>query len=194
MTKQKSMNEILKKGAYIIFLILVSSCGANKDQNNTKVNTHSNSKYKKSRVAYSGTLNRTEYDKLIKNLEEELKTTIPDNKSILINYNQKAPNCINVRFNKNDNRKVTKNRISISSRMSSDYNAIDFFVYTNDSYNREIYEQMDEFILDSGFFYKNVFTEHQNCAGFLIIKPNGEFYQQYGEDYYSEVKTFFKKE
>ena len=50
-----------------------------------------------------------------------------------------------------------------------------------------------EFIIDSGFFYENVFTEHQNCAGFLIIKPNGDFYKQYGEDYYSEVKAFFEK-
>ncbi len=187
------MNKILKKGAYLIFLILITSCGTNKGLNHTKVNTYPNSKYKESRIAYSGTLNRTEYDELIKKLEKELKTTIPNNKSILINYNQKAPNCINVRFSENDNRQVTKNRISISSRMSSNYNAIDFFVYTNDSYNREIYEQMGKFIMDSGFFYENVFTEHQNCAGFLIIKPNGEFYKQYGEDYYSEVKSFFEK-
>ncbi len=187
------MNKILKKGAYFIFLILITSCGTNKDVNNTKVNTYPNSKYKKSRKAYSGTLNKTEYDELIKKLEVELKTTFPTGKTILINYNQKAPNCINARFSDKDNRQVANNRISISSRMSFSYNAIDFFVYTKDSYNKEIYEQMTEFVMDSGFFYENVFTEHQNCAGFLIIKPNGEFYKHYGEDYYSEVKAFFEK-
>jgi hypothetical protein len=48
--------------------------------------------------------------------------------------------------------------------MSSNYNAIDF-LFAKDLYNKEIYEQMTEFIIDSGFFYEN-FTEHQNCADF----------------------------
>ena len=192
LTKSKSMDKILKKTTYLIFIILLISCGTNKDITNTKVNSYPNSKYKKSRTAYSGTLNKNEYDELIKRLELELKTTIPNDKSILINYNQKAPNCINFRFSEKDNKQVTNNRIRISSRISSNYNAIDFFVYAKDSYNNGIYEQMTEFIMDSGFFYENVFTEHQNCAGFLIIKPNGEFYKQYGEDYYSDVKAFFE--
>ncbi|WP_394907490.1 hypothetical protein [uncultured Mesonia sp.] len=187
------MNNILKKVTYLVFIILLISCGTNKGITNTKVNTYPNSKYKKSRTAYAGTLNKNEYDELIKRLEIELKTTIPNDKSILINYNQKAPNCTNVRYSEKDNKQVTNNRIRISSRMSSNYNAVDFFVYAKDSFNKKIYEQMTEFIMDSGFFYENVFTEHQNCAGFLIIKPNGEFYKQYGEDYYSEVKAFFEK-
>ncbi len=52
---------------------------------------------------------------------------------------------------------------------------------------------MTEFILDSGFFYENVFTEHQNCEAFLIIKPNGDFHKFYGEDYYTEVENFLEK-
>ena len=191
--KSKSMNKILKKVIYLIFSILFISCGTNKAITNTQVNTQPNTKYKKSRTAYSGTLNKHEYKELIKRLEVELKTTIPNDKSILINYNQKAPNCIYVGYSVKNNKQVANNRIRISSRMSSNYNAVDFFVYAKDSYNKEIYEQMPEFIMDSGFFYENVFTEHQNCAGFLIIKPNGEFYKQYGEDYYSEVKAFFEK-
>ena len=188
------MNKILIKGIYLTITILFISCGTNKVTiNNSEVNTYPNSEYKKSRKAYSGTLNKSEYDELIKKLEEELNTTISTDKSILINYNQKAPNCINARFSQSDNKQVAKNRIRISSRMSSNYNAIDFFVYNKDSYNKEIYEKITEFKLDSGFFYDNVFTEHQNCAGFLIIKPNGEFYKHYGEDYYSEVKAFFEK-
>ena len=181
------MNKILTKVTYLIFVIVLISCGTYKNINDAKVNTYPNSNYKKSRTAYSGSLNKTDYDKLIKKLESELKTTF------LINYNQKAPNCISVRFSEKENKQVTNNRIRISSRMSSNHNAIDFFVYAKDSYNRAIYEQTTEFIIDSGFFYENVFTEHQNCAGFLIIKPNGDFYKHYGEDYYSKVKAFLEK-
>lgn len=188
------MKKILINGIYLIMFILFFSCGTNEvTVNNSEVNTYPNSEYKKSRKAYSGTLNKSEHDKLIKKLEEELNTTISSDKSILINYIQKAPNCINVRYSQRDNKKVAKKSIRISSRMSSNYNAVDFFVYNKDSYNKEIYEKMIEFKLDSGFFYGNIFNEHQNCKGFLIIKPNGEFYKHYGEDYYSEVKAFFEK-
>ncbi len=188
------MKKNLKKGTYFLSIIFLICCGTNKIVcQNKDINTEPNSKYKESRKAYSGTLNIHEYKELINNLEAELKTTIPNNKSILINFNQKAPNCISVRFNEKDTKQMTSKKIEISSRMSSNNNAIDFFIYTKDSYNKKIYEKMNKFILDSGFFYNNVFTEHQNCAGFLIIKPNGQFYKYYGEDYYSEVKAFFKK-
>lgn len=173
---------------------MVVSCGTNKVTiDNTEVNIYPNDEYKKSTKAYSGTLNKSEYDELIKKLETELKTTFPADKSILINYSQKAPNCINVGFSEKDKKQVVNNSIRISSRMSSKYNAIDFFVYTKDSYNKEIYKHINEFKIDSGFFYENVFTEHQNCEALLIIKPNGEFYKHYGEDYYSEVQAFFEK-
>jgi len=181
------------KVTYFVIAIVLISCGTTKDINDTKVNTYPNSKYKKIRRTYSGTLNRTEYDELIKRLETELKTTFPTDKSILINYNKKAPNCSSARLSEKQNKIVTNNRIRISSRLSSNHNAIDFFVYAKDSYNREIYEQMTGFIIDSGFFSENVFTYHKNCGGFLIIKPNGKFYKRYGEDYYSEVEAILKR-
>ena len=141
--KPKSMNKTLKNIACVVFLILtILSCGISKDFNGAKVNAYANSEYAKSVKSYSGTLNRTEYDELIPILERELKTTFPVNKSILINYNQKAPNCINTRFNYAENKQVAKNRIRISSRMSSDYGAVDFFVYTQDSFHDDIYEKM----------------------------------------------------
>ncbi len=187
------MNGILKKGIYLTCFILIVACGTKRDVIDTGVNTRVNSKYRKSTENYSGKLSKTEYNNLIKKLEKELKTRFPDNKSILINYNQKAPNCLMAKSSKADKIGVTKNRIRISSRMSSNHNAIDFFVYTKDSYAKEIYAQMDEFIVDSGFFYETIFTEHQNCAGFLIIKPNGKFYKHYGEDYYSRVRAYLEK-
>jgi len=182
------MNKILKKVIYLISINLLISCGTNKG-----VNTQPNSKYKNSEKAYSGTLNNTDYNELIKKLETELTTTIPDDKSILVNFSQKAPNCISVRFSEKDNKQMVNKGIRISSRISSNNNAIDFFVYTQDSYNKETYKKMTEYILDSGFFYKNVFTEHQNCKAFIVIKPNGDFYKYYGEDYYTKVESFLKK-
>ncbi|MBP8791589.1 MAG: hypothetical protein KBE41_08590 [Lutibacter sp.] len=188
------MNSILKKGVYFISIIFLVSCGTNKiTTENKDVNTQPNSKYKESRKSYFGKLNNSEYIEMTKILETELKTKIPSNKSILVNFSQKAPNCISVGNSAKGNMQVTKNSIRISSRISSNNNTIDFFVYTEDSFNKEIYEQMTEFILDSGFFYENVFTEHQNCEAFLIIKPNGDFYKFYGEDYYTEVENFLKK-
>ena len=188
------MNKILKKGAYFISFILIISCGINKVATENKdVNTQPNSKYKKSRKAYSGTLNSSEYKELIKNLEVELKAAIPKDKTILINFSQKAPNCISVRFSEEDNKQVTNNRIRNSSIISSNNNTIDFFVYTKDSFKKEIYKKRTEFILDSGFFYENVFTKHQNCEAFFIVKPNGDFYKYYGEDYYTEVKKILEK-
>ena len=43
------MNKILKKVTYLIFVIVLISCGTNKDVNDTKVNTYPNSKYKKTK-------------------------------------------------------------------------------------------------------------------------------------------------
>lgn len=189
------MNTTLKKVTYFITIILVVSCATNKvTTNTTEVNTNLNSKYRKSRKAYTGTLNKSEYDELIKMLTIELETTMPTDKAILINYNQKAPNCITFRLNEYDYEQITINGIRISSQMSSDHDAIDFFVYTKDSFYKEIYERVTEYILDSGFFYENIFTEHQNCEAFIIIKPNGAFLKYYGEDYYSKVQAFLEKE
>lgn len=189
------MKIILKKGTYFFIIMTILSCNSKKILiNNIEVNTYPNTEYKKSKEIFIGTLKKNEYDELVKRLETELKTSLPKDKSILINYNQRAPNCISTRFSEKVNKQIAINRVRISSRMSTNYNAIDFFVYTKDSFDKEIYEQMTEFNIDSGFFYETVFTEHENCAGFLIIKPNGDFYKRYGEDYYSEVKDFFEKE
>ncbi|TYB75860.1 hypothetical protein [Bizionia myxarmorum] len=188
------MIKIAQKGILLLSIISIISCGTNKiSTENTKVNTAPNSKYKNTIKAYSGTLSISEYKELIKKLEIELKTAIPENTSILVNFNQKAPNCIAVGLSEGTNHQVIINRLRISERMSSDNNAVDFFVYTKDAYLNEAYQVNPAFTLDSGFFYNEVFPEHQNCAGFLIIKPNGAFYKYYGEDYFTEVKKFLEK-
>jgi hypothetical protein len=192
--QHKRMNSILKIVTFFVGLMVLISCTASKDANYKKVNTKVNSEYKRSITSHSGTLTKTEYDELIRYLEVELKTTIPKDSSIFINYNQNAPNCMSARLSKEYNLIRAKNTVSISLKMSSDYNAISFFVYTDEAYFKEVYEQIPEFVLDSGFFYKNIFTEHQNCSGYIIIKPSGEFYKQYGEDHYSIAKAFFEKQ
>ncbi len=169
----------------LILGILFISCGANKNLKQKE--------YKNSVKSIPGKLTNLEYNELKTNIEKEFKITIPKGKSILINYNQKATNCSYENYGNYTNSTITDNKIRISKRMSFNYNAIDFFVYTEDSFNKEIYSQKKQYRLDSGFFYNNIFTLHENCSGFLIIKPNGDFLKYYGTDYYTQVSEFLEK-
>lgn len=174
------------------FLVL-SACGPSIATGESQtVNNALNANYIKSRKAVSGKFNSTEYIELKKRLETELKSEIPEGKSVLINFDQKAPNCLSYKLDADTKKNITANRIKISSGICASNNAIGFFVYTSDSYFKDIYEKQAGFILDSGFFYNEVFTEHQNCSAFLIVKPTGEFYKYYGEDYYTEAEKFLK--
>ena len=53
---------------------------------------------------------------------------------------------------------------------------------------RDDFSESPSFVADNGFFYNIVFTEHNICKGFFILKPNGHFYKYYGEDYYYRIK------
>jgi hypothetical protein len=127
------------------------------------------------------------------NLEKELNTKIPEGKSILINYRQKARNCISLSLNNNDFLKFTNRRIKISSRISADNNTSDYFVFKKNAFYINLYKEKQNFKLDSGFFYNNIFTLHETCDAFFIIKPNGDFLKYYGGDYFSKVKTFLEE-
>ena len=97
---------------YLISVITLISCGINKTTViESSVNTKPNTEYKKSRKAFSGKLNNSEYKELKRTLERELYTNIPEGKSILINYSQKAHNCISVGFSDKDISAVTDNRV-----------------------------------------------------------------------------------
>lgn len=177
---------------FILALMVILSCKTRlPSEELDKINTYPNAEYQKSKSAYVGTLSLSEYTDLKIVLETELKTSIPDGKSVLINYYQRAENCLLVRLKSGrQNASISK---EISSRISSEHNTIDFFVFAKDSYFSDSFEKDSQFIMDSGYFYNNIFTDHQNCAGFLIVKPNGEFYKYYGEDYFSEVRAFLEK-
>ncbi|MFK5981515.1 MAG: hypothetical protein QM499_01275 [Flavobacteriaceae bacterium] len=128
-----------------------------------------------------------------RHLEKELNTKIQEGKSILINYRQKARNCISLSLSNSNFSKFTNRGIKISSRISAENNTSDYFVYEKNAFYKNLYKEKQNFKLDSGFFYNNIFTLHETCDAFFIIKPNGNFLKYYGGDYFSIVKTFLEK-
>lgn len=176
----------------LIFSLIFFSCSSQKNKIE-KINFKINKKYIASRKAFEGKLNPDEHKKIREALIYELKTEIPGSKSILINFYQFGLNCFEYGFTKKDAINVIDNSIRISSQMSNDNNAIDFFVYSKNVSNKERVENRKNFILDSGFFANNIFTLQENCRAFFILKPNGEFLKYYGSDYYSEVEKFLKE-
>lgn len=179
---------------YSISTFFIISCSSiNKVNSSSKINTMLNEKYKNSRSSFYGKLNASEYIEMINELSKELKVKLSRSKAVLINYNQNAPNCILKRFDKNTVSGVTDNKIRISSRICENNNTVDFFVYSDNVFNKKLYQTKNNFKLDSGFFYNNIFVIHENCAAFFILKPDGNFMKYYGEDYYSEVSKFLEK-
>ena len=95
------MTSSLKHLFYIIITISIASCSSQKTRSrNYSVNTKLNKNYIASIQLFSGNLDNKQYDQITAALKKELKTEIPKDKAILINYNQKAPNCISAERNK----------------------------------------------------------------------------------------------
>lgn len=157
------------------------------------MNTSFDSNYNKSRKTFEGDLNEPEYELLKTKIEKELNVKIPQGKSILIHYRQYGSNCFLNGRDRNFQSSVTNNVINSSTKIRTTYNVEDFFIYSSDALDKEYYEGVKEFELDSGFFKKLIFTLEENCAAFFVLKPNGEFLKYYGEDYTTEIKNFLKK-
>ena len=193
------MNNNLKIFFLILLVNTLFSCATNKIKNikpiiDIEVNTKLNPELIQSRKSFSGKVNNYQYNELKKKLEKELNTKIPERKIILINYRQKARNCISLRLSSSDFSKFTNRIVQISSRISADNNTSDYFVYEGNAFYKNLYREKQNFKLDSGFFYNNIFTLHETCDAFIIIKPNGDFLKYYGGDYFSIVQTFLEKE
>ncbi|MDX1829042.1 MAG: hypothetical protein R3342_05795 [Lutibacter sp.] len=193
------MNNYLKKISFFLFVNTLFSCVTNKITDikpiiDIEVNTKLNPELIKSRKAFSEKLTNPQYKLLKINLEKELNTKIPEGKTILINYRQKGRNCISLSLNNSDFSKFTNRGIQISSKISADNNTLDYFVYEENAFYKNLYKKKQKFKLDSGFFYNNIFTLHETCDAFFIIKSNGDFFKYYGGDYFSIVKTFLEKE
>lgn len=186
----QTMKQLSKKIFYLLAIVIVISCKSNQTATKPiKVNSEPNGAYSKSLKVITGTLSKSEYLELKSQLEKELNTKIPEGKSILINYDQGAKNCISIKF-KNQ---YVNSGIEISNELYSRYNIINFFVYSKNSLSKIIFSKNPIYKLDSGFFYDTIFTLHENCSAFYLLKPNGDFYKNYGEDYYSDVIKILKK-
>ncbi|NMR32979.1 hypothetical protein HIO71_02025 [Chryseobacterium aquaticum] len=183
---------ILKILSSIVILNFFFSCNAQAEKKQ-KVNTKFNSDYFKSRKKFYGKLNNEELKQIRTLISKELKIIIPENISVLINFYQNGKNCFEYGFTEKSAKEVIDNCINISSRMSKNYNTIDFFVFTDDALNKDRLEKRNNFRKDSGFFSYTIFTLKENCRAFFILKPNGEFLKYYGSDYYSEVENFLEK-
>ncbi|BCY28597.1 hypothetical protein [Flavobacterium okayamense] len=176
----------------IIFTITFSSSFA-QNKEKSKINTKINKDYNSSRKAFKGKLNSEEYKEIRNLILKELKVEIPEKNAILINYYQYGNNCYEYKLDEKDALTVIQNCFRISSRLSKENNTSDFFVYSSEALKKERIETFNNFILDSGFFDKNIFTLKENCRAFFILKSDGEFLKYYGSDYFSEVKNFLEK-
>jgi len=177
--------KIVKITILILFITLYSC-------DSTRINTDaSKNAYSKSVKSFSGKLNTEDFKQIRESIVKELNIQIPEDKSILINYFQNGEYCI--LYGINDKKVVVDNKVRISSDVSKKNKTIDFFIYSEDALNKEVLENREQFILDSGFFSENIFKLKENCEGFYILKPNGEYFIYYGSDYYSEVQKILKK-
>ena len=156
------------------------------------VNSRMNVQFKNTRKSFVGKVDSLELKSLYKNFDKNLNTKLSRDKAVLVNYKQKGYNCYD--FDAKTLQVIASNGNRISKRMSKAYKIQDFFVYSTDAFYKELYESLDYYIEDSGFFKKNVFTLEEVCSAFLLVKPNGDFLKFYGTDYYSEVKNFMESE
>lgn len=182
----------MKKFIFIFFAVVFISCGSNELMKaNPDVNVKSGSEYRKTVKSFTGRMTKDEYFAIKKQIEENLNTSIPKNKSILINYFQKGKNCISLKRDDENMHNLIKITVNISNSISKKYNVEDFLVYSNDSFFKDKLSENKNFKLDTGFFSKNIFNLKENCQAFIIIKPNGKFMKHYGEDNFSEISNYF---
>lgn len=175
--------------------ITLVSCKSSKNaKNDAGVNSEFNQQYIDSRGALTGTLIDAEYKLFKDQLKKELAITIPESKSILINYRQKSNNCLGVGFKKSDVIGHIENAKEISGRLSATYNMANYFVFTEDAHYADLYSKRVNYKKDPGYFKDRIFTSNQNCSAFLLVKPNGKFMKYYGEDYFTFVKNFLLKD
>lgn len=187
---------INQKIILLLFLMIffINSCNSNKIPQVSKknINTKPNEEYFKNTITYYGELSQEEYKIIREQIEKELPYAIPHENAILINFSQKAPNCISLNNNQKSFFKSLQEGVEISSRLSSLNSTSDFFVFSEDAFYKDQVDMKSNFFNDSGYFYNNVFTDHDICEAFFILKTNGKFMKYYGEDYFSKVRVFLE--
>ncbi|TPV33397.1 hypothetical protein FJ651_09930 [Paucihalobacter ruber] len=169
------------------------SFGQSEDREITNVNTKYNRKYVKSRKTLEGSFPNETHTTIRLLIQKELKTIIPDDSNILIQYEQSATNCI--AYNDYGKRQpiVIKNIADSDKVRLAKFQTIPFWVYNANSFFAEHFENHPDYHLDSGYFKKNIFELNENCSAFFLLKSSGEFMIHYGEDYMTEVFNFLKR-
>lgn len=190
------MKKITLRIIYLLTAIMIASCASSikKNIDYKDVNVEYNDEVKNNMKHYEGTLSKNEHAALIKKLKIELQTEIPPHKSILINYYQKASNCTDIDRGKKRLERVVDSLIDITKEITSNTDALNFMVYSEEAFYKDIYERKPEYQLDSGFFHDYIFTEHELCQAFFILKPNGKFYKGYRGYYNYPIKALLEKD
>ena len=185
----------MKLSNYLQFFILgialiLISCSSGKVNTQDGVYTRIDEEYKKTRKTALGQLDQNDYEKLIEELERVMDTTIPKGRGILINFNQRAPYCYSYAYDESTIETITDNSIQISANICVKNAAVDYFIYTSNSYFKSIYEKKKEYKLDPGYFADKVFSLKENCSGFLALRADGQFMKYYGDDYFTKAAQF----
>ncbi len=144
---------------------------------NSGLNTTYNEAYIESIEIFTGKLDTDEYNRVKAAIEKELGVSIPDEKSILINYHQYGQNCFGMNSSKKGYFRRVDKGVKISSNFSRFNNAVDFFVFSEDVFFKDEYLKKKKFHQDSGFFYNTIFTSHNNCEGFFCFKTKWRIHE-----------------
>lgn len=140
-----------------------------------------------------GTLDEIEYETILKKFQKELDSSIIRDSPVLIQFKQDAPHCYSGDTITYNNKLLIKEEVRILNRISRTNKVQNYFVYDSKSPFAELFMDLDDYTLDSGYFYRNIFTQHENCSAFLLIKPDGRFVKYYGEGFYSIISDFLKE-
>lgn len=182
---------------YLLFFaaFLISNyCWAQFTFSGKKVNSdYLNKDYQDSSKYFYGQMDSEGYQEKIKEISAQLNTVIPIGKSIVINYEQAASNCTIQNLKKGKKKYFNKEKLRVSNIISQENNAVDFFVYNQNSFLFDINKNEPKFQQDSGFFSKNIFTLSNNCEALFVLKPNGKFMLAYGNDNFTFVDNFLKE-
>ena len=183
---------IFKKVSLIILLLFISCNSSKPFLSSSNLNTVVNEEYEYSTGTFYGNLEGEVYEKIRREIELELSAKIPEENAIVIHFRQNARNCTAMNNNGKNYFKRLKNGAKISTKITSRNQASDFFVFAKDAFFLKQIELESNYVLDSGFFYDDVFNTHENCSAFFILKPNGKFVKHYGADYYSLITHFLE--
>tara|TARA_R110000850_G_scaffold168825_3_gene293937 strand:- start:718 stop:1287 length:570 start_codon:yes stop_codon:yes gene_type:complete len=176
----------------ILLFLPIYSISQEPTNSKLELNTVYNEEYENSTENYTGELKENAYSIIRKKIESALSTKIPEENSILIHFTQNGRNCVEMNNNGKKYLKFLKNRTKNSSKISSEYQVSDFFVFAKDAFFLEQVEMKHNYVIDTGFFYENVFDIHENCSAFFLLKPNGKFMKYYGSDYFSWIWNFLE--